>query len=235
MGKHRKDRTAEEWTIYGNDLLTMMGKKHKLYKEIDGLLIKLKDHKNSISKPTVLHALNSNKNELKDIWRKWTQKIKQTSKDAERTKFYIKDSTFENILKLIGITPEEKKIKEISDNKVFKILIENINSYGINNTKEMYDLMDELKRYDTATSERYSKDNLTDEKKGYQGETNKIIHAILGELKRNKINNFEKLKNIRSTVNKELKEVNEFLTSENDKLKSKIHELEIKLKQTSDI
>ncbi|QVK24144.1 hypothetical protein KHX94_06020 [Shewanella dokdonensis] len=72
-------------------------------------------------------------------------------------------------------------------------------------------------------------------KKGYQGETNKIIHAILEELKRNKINNFEKLKNIRSTVNKELKEVNEFLTSENDKLKSKIRKLEMKHKSTLDI
>lgn len=235
MGRDRKDRTTEEWATFGHHLLDMMGKKHKLYKEIAGLITKLTVPADDINKSAVTHTLNSHKEDLKDIWRKWTQKIKQTPKDKQRTKFYIKISTYENILKFIGLTQSDRKTKNTSDNRIFEILLTHLNSYGVNNTKEMYDLKEELKKYGSATSERYSKDELTSEDKGYQGETNKIIHAILEELKKNKISNFEKLRTIRSAINKDLKEENELLIKENNELKAKVRELEIKIKPPLDI
>ncbi|PZP30320.1 MAG: hypothetical protein DI594_15775 [Shewanella oneidensis] len=228
MGRDRQDRTTEEWATFGHHLLDMMGKKHKLHKEISGLITKLTVPADDINKDEVTHTLNSHKYELKSLWRKWTQKIKQTPKDKERTKFYIKNSTYEKILKYLGLTPDNRKTKNTSDNGIFEILLTHLDGYGISNTKEMYDLKDELKIYGSATSERYSKDDLTSENKGYQGETNKIIHAILEELKKNKISNFEKLRKIRSTINKDLKEENESLIKENNELKAKVRELEIK-------
>ncbi|MFB2734157.1 hypothetical protein [Shewanella mangrovisoli] len=91
MGRDRQDRTTEEWETFGHHLLEMMGKKHKLYKEIAGLITKLTFPEDDINKLEITHTLNSQKYELKDHWRKWTQKIKQIPKDAERTKFYIKN------------------------------------------------------------------------------------------------------------------------------------------------
>lgn len=235
MGRDRQDRTTEEWATFGHHLLDMMGKKHKLYNEIAGLITKLTAPADDINKSAVTHTLNSHKEDLKDIWRKWTQKIKQTPKDKQRTKFYIKNSTYEKILKYLGLTPDNKRTKNTSDNRIFETLLTHLDGYGISNTKEMDDLKDELEKYGSATSERYSKDDLTSEDKGYQGETNKIIHAILEELKKNKISNFEKLIKIRSTINKDLKEENESLIKENNELKAKVRELEMKIKPKLDI
>jgi hypothetical protein len=180
MGKQRKDRTTEEWAMFGHNLLEMMGKKHKLYKEIAGLITKLTVPADNINKLAVTHTLNSHKEDLKDIWRKWTQKIKQTPKDKERTKFYIKNSTYENILKHIGLTPEDKKVKNISDNEIFDILLIHLNSYGINNTKEMYDLIEKLEKYKPATIERNSSKNLFEQEKPKHSdyEAKKLKEAI---------------------------------------------------------
>jgi len=187
MGRDRQDRTTEEWATFGHHLLDMMGKKHKLYNEIAGLIKKLTVPADDINKSAVTHTLNSHKEDLKDIWRKWTQKIKQTPKDKQRTKFYIKNSTYEGILKHIGLTPEDKKIKKISDSKIFDILLMHLNGYGINNTKEMYDLIEKLEKYKLGTIETNSNQSLFEEEKpkhsNYEAkDLTKAINAIQKEL-----------------------------------------------------
>ncbi|MEE1980248.1 hypothetical protein [Shewanella xiamenensis] len=160
MGRGRQNRTREEWATFGHHLLDMLGKKHKLYNEIAGLITKLTAPADDINKVAVTHTLNSHKYELKDHWRKWTQKIKQTPKDKQRTKFYIKNSTYEGILKHIGLTPEDKKTKNISDSNIFDTLLIHLNGYGINNTKEMYDLIEKLEKYKPAKIETNSNKSL---------------------------------------------------------------------------
>lgn len=187
MGRDRQDRTTEEWATFGHHLLDMMGKKHKLYNEIAGLITKLTVPADDINKAAVTHTLNSHKEDLKDIWRKWTQKIKQTPKDKQRTKFYIKNSTYEGILKHIGLTPEDKKTKNISDNKIFDTLLMHLNSYGINNTKEMYDLIEKLEKYKPSTIEINSNQSLFEQEKpkysNYEGKNLKqATNAIQKEL-----------------------------------------------------
>lgn len=244
MGQKRKDRTMEEWMSHGNKLLTMMGSEHKLYREIDSLLSKLMSKNKDINKQALILSLNSHKYELDYLWRKWTQKIKQELKDANRTKFYIDKKIYNDILGFIGFGNINSKLEDnekwgeknkISDNKIFKTLFYHISSFGVGNVKEMYDLIDELNKFGSASSERYSKDALTSESKGYKGETGKIIYAIIEELKRNRITNFEKLKKIRSNVNRELNDTNKLLSDENEKLKRRIRELELELEPPLDI
>uniref|UniRef100_E6XKC0 Uncharacterized protein n=1 Tax=Shewanella putrefaciens (strain 200) TaxID=399804 RepID=E6XKC0_SHEP2 len=280
MGQHRKDRTTEEWTAYGHLLLQIIGKRHKLYKEIEPLINKLNENKLNINECQITESLNSHKYELKDHWRKWTQKIKQIPKDAGRTKFYIKKSTFENILNFICLSPELKLKKGLSDEAVFDILLIHLNSYGINNTKEMYDLIEKLEKYKPDTIERNSSKDLFEQEKPkhndyevrklkeaikdihkefepkknketkseietlinikwiiydaiktkhYQGENNTIINSILEELNKNKITNLRELQNIREIVGNKLKDENELLINENDKLHQDVMELELKL------
>lgn len=180
MGRNRQGRTTEEWATFGHHLLDMMGKKHKLYNEIAGLITKLTVPADDINKSAVTHTLNSHKEDLKDIWRKWTQKIKQTPKDKQRTKFYIKNSTYEGILKHIGLTPEDKKTKNISDNKIFDTLLMHLNGYGINNTKEMYDIIEKLEKYKPGKIETNSNQSLFKEEKPKHSnyETKNLTKAI---------------------------------------------------------
>ncbi|QQK58788.1 hypothetical protein FJD32_004230 [Shewanella sp. LC6] len=165
MGRDRQDRTTEEWATFGHHLLDMIGKKHKLYKEIARLITKLTVQEDDINKAAVTHTLNNHKYELKDHWRKWTQKIKQTPKDAERTKFYIKKSTFENILNFICLSPEIKLKKGISDEAIFDTLFMHLNSYGIENTKEMYEIIENLKKYKPTTIEQDYNQKLFEQKR----------------------------------------------------------------------
>lgn len=165
MGQHRKDRTTEEWTAYGHLLLQIIGKRHKLYKEIEPLINKLNENKLNINECQITESLNSHKYELKDHWRKWTQKIKQIPKDAGRTKFYIKKSTFENILNFICLSPELKLKKGLSDEAVFDTLFMHLNSYGIENTKEMYEIIENLKKYKPTTIEQDYNQKLFEQKR----------------------------------------------------------------------
>lgn len=233
MGRDRQDRTTEEWATFGHHLLDMMGKKHKLYKEISGLITKLTVPADDINKDAVTHTLNSHKYELKSLWRKWTQKIKQTPKDKERTKFYIKKSTFENILNFTCLSPELKLKKGISDEAVFEILFTNLKNLGIKNTNDIIKLNNKLIKYAGATSDRFSKDNLTSEIKDDQDKNNIIIHAILNTLKGKGITTFEKLRNIKNIIkNKEISELerdNEILKSKIKALMKKVTELQDKL------
>ncbi|WP_212601759.1 hypothetical protein [Shewanella sp. M16] len=236
MGRDRRDRTMEEWINDGDELLKKMGEKHKLYKKVSALLSDLNSNKDDAEKHEIIDALNLEKDKLGEAWLKWTKSIKQKAKDKKRHKFYISEKTYDDILSFIGLKNEDSKFKkhdkggkknETSDNKIFKILFDHISSFGVSDVKEMYTLIDELNKFGSASSERYSKDALTSESKGYKGETGKVIHAIIEELKRNKITNFEKLKKIRSTVNRELSEDNKQLLDENEKLKRRIRELEL--------
>lgn len=180
MGQHRKDRTTEEWTAYGHLLLQIIGKRHKLYKEIEPLINKLNENKLNINECQITESLNSHKYELKDHWRKWTQKIKQIPKDAGRTKFYIKKSTFENILNFICLSPELKLKKGISDEAVFDTLFIHLNGYGIENTKEMYEIIENLKKYKSTTIEQNYNQKLFGQKrpKLSSPKANKLQRAI---------------------------------------------------------
>jgi hypothetical protein len=224
MGRKRQDRTMAEWLNHGGILLNMMGKKHKLYKTTDATLSKLTSEHDDDNKQEATDLLNSYKDLLGNNWLEWVKKITQKPKDRNRSKFHIKNDIYDGILSFIGLNKETKKIRKISDKKVFTTLFQHFNSFGVNNTDEMYNLIDELNKFGSATPELHSKNAFTDKSKDYQGETNKIIHAILGELKINKINNFE-----------ELKDVNELLSDENKKLKRRIRELELELEPPLDI
>jgi hypothetical protein len=236
MGRKRQDRTKEEWSNHGIILLDMMSKKHKLFKKIDAALSKLQNDSDEINKQEITKSLNSHKDILGGIWLKWVKKISQKPKDENRTKFYIKNNTYNEILSFVGLDEETKKIRKISDKKVFATLFQHFNSFGVNNTDEMYNLIDELNKFGSSTSELHSKDSLTDKNKGYQGKTNKIIHAILAELKRQRITNYEKLISLRSDTKRELRDsVYKSLSEENKVLKQKVRQLEDELHPPLDL
>jgi hypothetical protein len=202
MGRKRQDRTIEEWTEHGGILLDIIGKKHKLYKTIKTTRSTLINESDETIKQELIKKLNSHKDNLGEHWLTWTKKIKQKPKDENRSKFYIEKNAYDGILRFIGLSKKTKKLKEISDNQVFKTLFEYLNAFEVNNVGEMHDLIDELNKFNSATSDRYSKDKLS-EIKVYHGITNNIIHAILSELKRNKISNFEKLISIKKDIKNE--------------------------------
>lgn len=235
MGRKRKERTIEEWTVHGEDLLKIIGKKHKLYKNIEDTISKLISESKTDTKQELTNTLNSHKENLGKHWLAWTKKIKQKPKDENRTKFYIKNNTYNKILEFLELTKETKKQRKISDNDVFNRIFKLLHSFGIHNESEMMSILDELDTFKSSTSERNSKDKLTNKDDGYQGQTSKIIHAILKELDEHKISSFEKLRKIRSTVNNKLKTDNESLIKENNELKAKIRELEIKIKPPLDL
>lgn len=237
MGRHRSKRTAEEWKSHGHHLLKMLGKKHKLHNEIELLIKKLINNDSNENETTKL--LNSYNENLKDYWRKWTQKIKQIPKDAERTKFYIKKSTFEDILKFLCITPEEKLEKGISDQEAFEILFTNLKNLGIRNIDDIIELNDKLNKYAGAASDRFSSDKLTTEIKDNQSKNYIIIHAILNTLKNKEVTTFDKLINIKNIVRnkiiRELEGENEMLRSKIKSLRTKVTELEDKLEPPLDL
>lgn len=226
MGRKRQDRTIEEWTVYGENLLNIIGKKHKLYKNIETTISKLIRESKNTTKQELTNTLNSHKGNLGNHWLTWTKKIKQKPKDENRSKFYIENSTYNKILGFIELNKETKKQRNISDNEVFNRIFKLLYSFGIHNESEMKSILNELDKFSSSTSERNSKDTLTDKDDGYQGQTSKIIHAILKELGDRKISSFEKLKSINKYVRSE--EVNK-LKSEIESLKNKIEKLENKL------
>ncbi|MFB2734158.1 hypothetical protein [Shewanella mangrovisoli] len=159
-----------------------------------------------------------------------------------------------------------------------------LNGYGIENTKEMYEIIENLKKYNSTIIEQNYNQNIFEQKRPklsrskvnklkraiskihketktkndetkddeiknkietlinvkriiydapnieyYQGENNKVINAILEELKTNNINSLEKLRNIKEIINNELKDENEILHREIKSLRKKVTELEDKL------
>ena len=250
MGRKRQDRTINEWIEHGKILLDIIGKKHSLYKNIEETLStlinqlskeikqKLKNQPNEKNKQELTNQINEkikqeltnqlnfHKDNLGKHWLIWTKKIKQKSKDENRSKFYIEKNIYDKILRFVGLNKETKKQEEISDNEIFNRIFKLLYSFGIHNESEMKLILDEIERFNSATSERYSKDTLTGEDIGYQGQTSKIIHAILEELKSHKISSFEKLQSIKKHVRNE--KIDE-LKSEIESLKNKIKRLESKL------
>jgi hypothetical protein len=250
VGRKRKDRTINEWIDHGGILLDIIGKKHSLYKNIEKTIStlinqlneeikqKLKNQQREENKQELINQINEkvkqeltnelnfHKDNLGKHWLIWTKKIKQKSKDENRSKFYIKKNTYDKILRFIELDKETKKQEATSDNEIFNRIFKLLYSFGIHNESEMKLILDELERFNSATSERYSKDTLTGEDIGYQGQTSKIIHAILEELKSNKISSFEKLQSIKKHVRNE--KIDE-LKSEIESLKNNIKRLESKL------
>ncbi|MGI2115411.1 hypothetical protein ACRN9G_17680 [Shewanella frigidimarina] len=231
MGQHRQNRAMSDWINNGESLLRKMRDEHKLYNEIKNLIFQLINNEDDTDREKITEELNSKKYELGEIWIKWVRSISQKTKDKERSNFYVNDKIYDEILNFIGLTRGNKKEnkKENSDNKIFETLFIHIKGLGVNNTNEIYSLIEELSKFSSAANDRNSKDLLTNEKKHYQGITGQIIHAILKELKRNRITNFEKLKNIRATINKDLNDTNEMLSEENKKLNLRIRNLENKI------
>jgi polyhydroxyalkanoate synthesis regulator phasin len=226
VGRKRQDRTVEEWTVYGENLLNIISKKHKLYKNIEKTISKLISETKNKTKQELTNQLNLYKDDLGKHWLKWTKKIKQKPKDENRSKFYIENNTYNKILSFTELTKETKKQRNISDNDVFNRIFKLLHSLGIHNESEMKLILAELEKFKSGISERNSKDKLTDKNVGYQGKTSKIIHAILKELGDKQISSFEKLQSIKKHVRN--KEINK-LEGEIESLKNKIKILESKL------
>ncbi|MCU8004139.1 MULTISPECIES: hypothetical protein [Shewanella] len=226
MGRKRQDRTIEEWTFYGENLLNIIGKKHKSYKNIETTISKLISEPKNTTKQELTNTLNLHKDNLGKHWLAWTKKIKQKSKDENRSKFYIENNTYNKILRFIELTKETKKQRNISDNEVFNRIFKLLYSFGVHNESEMKSILNQLDKFNSSTSERNSKDKLTNKDDGYQGQTSKIIHAILKELDDRKISSFGKLQSIKKNVRNE--KIDE-LKSEIESLKNKIKKLESKL------
>lgn len=230
MGRKRQDRTIEEWTVYGSNLLDIIGKKHRTYYDIETTISRLISETTSKTKQELTNKLNSHKDNLGKHWLRWTKKIKQKPKDENRSKFYIENKTYNKILRFIELDKETKKLLKISDNEVFNRIFKLLYSFGIHNESEMKLILDELEKFKSGILERNSTDTLTDED-GYQGQTSKIIHAILKELGDKQISSFEKLKSIKKYVRN--KEINK-LEGEIESLKNKIKILEDKLEDDDD-
>ncbi|MXR67714.1 hypothetical protein GNT65_03385 [Shewanella sp. JBTF-M18] len=160
--------------------------------------INTKEALSDIDTLETLNILNSYKNELGEDWVKWRKKFTQKDQDEKRTDFYIDDEIYDKILHFLNLSRNSKKEKNISDNEIFKRLFKALSTLGLHNITETENLLDELEKFSSATSNRHSTDSLFDEEKRYQGESSKIIHSILTELKKKKITNFEKLVNIRN-------------------------------------
>ncbi|MCG9738341.1 hypothetical protein L1D32_09255 [Shewanella insulae] len=231
MAREREDRTLEDWSEHGVLLLKMIDNRNNRHKEISRLISILKSDANRHQKEEATTNLNQLKYELGKNWTDWVKKINQKKNDMKRSRFYLKDKTFNELLSFLGQTKNNKK----SDNEIFTALLSYISIFDLNSIDETYKITEELNRFSSATSERYSKSLLAD-KTLPQGRTNRIIKSILDELKKNKITSFEDLMLLRKITNKDMNNEIKFLNNENKSLKERNALLEkennkLKLKQ----
>ncbi|WP_420789098.1 hypothetical protein ACOI2Q_18450 [Shewanella algae] len=236
MNKTRNNRDKNDWLIYGNLLLDLIsgekskskGRNKKHHKQIKELLTHLNNTNGRVeSVEKIVNQLNSLKYSLGDDWTYWVKMISKRKKDAERSRFYINDEVYNNLLIFMGENPRSDTAKKTSDNKLFRNLLQALSSLGVNSVSEMYDIIAELDKYKGALSERHSKDTLISDEKSSSGRTKLTISAIIEELKRQKISNFDKLKTLRTDLKREVRESSLIeITNENEQLKRRIAELE---------
>ena len=153
----RQDQSEEVWLHRGNNLLEKIKNQRGLHREIRTELNKLKKAKESGDRNALeasLEKLNSKKYELGTEWRNWLTRNRQKIQDENRAKFYVNKEIYERILKFtLQSEFEDNNTKSIEQ------LFLALDSLGLNNISNIYDLQELLKPYSDTYSNDYSAKN----------------------------------------------------------------------------
>lgn len=226
MGRDRRDAELDEWLNHGDNLLTKLSERSNLYKEIKKQLVKLNNLNsdpvnNKIEMDTVLEKLNKTKIKFKakdkivkgevvkekivngevvkykgkTEWSLWIGRINQKKKDAERNNFYVSKSAFDRVMAFT-------KGSEYDDNatKSIEQLFITLESLGLRNISELYDLGEALKPYNDAVTTDWKDISLHDKEPNVTPSVLTVTKKIVEELKANKIHDYHSISSIRKKI-----------------------------------
>lgn len=150
MGRHRKDRSLEDWLSHGDSLLTLYGSRSTVRKKIKALLEGLKvsakqqDEKNQ---NFILAQLNNYKYELGDNWTVWTKRFRQRKVDENRKRIFV--------TKKASMSIERIKEEDVfdKDSTALEHTLLALNKYGIGSLTGFIDALEKLSKYRDRKSE----------------------------------------------------------------------------------
>lgn len=244
MGRDRRDATLDEWLKHGDNLLTKLSARSKLYKDIKSDLAKLNNLNSAPEKDkseikTTLEKLNKTKTKFKakdktvkggvekgvgkNEWSLWIARIYQHKKDGKRSKFYVSNTCHEQV----ELMSEQSGYKSL--NKYLEQLPSVFIDNGIHQTKDLFDLRDLLAPFSDALKPSVSNDLHTEDRLP-EFSLLAIIKAVTKELNKLGIKDYHAIsaiKKIRQDADKydtsirgQLNEMQQQLTFKDNILKS---------------
>jgi hypothetical protein len=205
MPQKRKDRTVSEWEDCGENLLIKLSPNRQLTRKLKALLKELK----STSTPDeTVTKLNTLKYPLGDDWRRLVQRMNQKPKDCKRSKFYVSEKTFNNVMAFTKNSEYED-----NSNRSIEQLFVALTSLGLTNISDVYELAASLDPFKDALKPKVEEQSLGTSETPHEYSIVIIAQRLAAELKINKIQDFRSIASI-----KQKKREAEKLTDGIDKL-----------------
>jgi hypothetical protein len=238
MGRYRRDATLDEWLKHGDNLLTKLSVRSKLYKDIKSELAKLNNLNSAPEKDkseikTTLEKLNKTKTKFKakdktvkgevkkgvgkNEWSLWIARIYQHKKDDKRSKFYVSNTCHEQVELMSEQSGYESLNKYLG--QLPSVFIDN----GIGQTRDLFDLRDLLTPFQDALKPVPSNDLHTEDREP-EFSLLAIVKAITEELSRLGIKDYHKL----SSINKTKREADKYAESIRGQLNEMQQQIELK-------
>lgn len=218
MGKVRVDRTLNEWMEFGPNLLTKIESRKILHKQISQALTELGNAATSKKRrDELLIELNSTKNKLGNDWILWVRRLSQKKTDQNRKKFYVNESTFNDVMAFSKDSEYEGNI-----NRSIEHLFLAFTSLGLTNISNLYELNDVFAPFKDALKTKANEQTFATNDIDQTYSILTIMQKLTAELKANKIQDFNSI----ASIKRKIREAEKLSENINKPLRAKQNEID---------